>query len=451
MTDSDDESVVSYSGLSTPPLSPTKTISTYGWTSPRTPISPRKTRSCLFFRDADAQDLLPSPSASPIKPTFASRLSALQKLECQPFDFQRRLDFSPISSPIKQDSPTLDFSALSHAKHVIRFHNRSAPDSPVAENSIGTYDGTSSPPFSPVAEDARDESDHLSEGREPAALKQPESDTPADNSPMRPTAPQMSHFGPAGEAEGNLLQLPLRLSSSPLRPSQWATRGGMLTPPASLGRFRDRFIAVRRPPFIARESFELNKPSHRLSGGDRTDQGAGPNTDPFSRRLHRSGRLNDELQSLRETHSVITGRANSSRRGANLSLRRTSHTLGVRHVSPGTVWTVGGASAVSDTVVGVSNGRGGVMGSGTNAPLYTSMFLSRSDPEAELEAYERRLALAFDVDQADRVLNHTPAELNSTKSSPNAGPSTRNQTRHVWRDNSWAKDNPTTSLFAASP
>lgn len=132
-----------------------------------------------------------------------------------------------------------------------------------------------------------------------------------------------------------------------------------------------------------------------------------------------------------------------------MSLRRNSHTLGVRHVSPGTVWAVGGASAVSDTVVGVSNGRGGVLGSGTNAPLYTSMFLSRSDPEAELEAYERRLALAFDVDQADRVLNHTP-DPSPTKSH-NPGSSAKNQTRHVWRDNSWARDSPSTSLFTSSP
>jgi hypothetical protein len=54
--------------------------------------------------------------------------------------------------------------------------------------------------------------------------------------------------------------------------------------------------------------------------------------------------------------------------------------------------------------MGISNGRGGILGSGTNAPLYKSMFLSRADPEAELEAYECRLALAFDVDQGDRVL-----------------------------------------------
>jgi hypothetical protein len=103
---------------------------------------------------------------------------------------------------------------------------------------------------------------------------------------------------------------------------------------------------------------------------------------------------------------------------------------------------------VSDTVVGVSNGRGSIYGSGTNAPLYASMFLNRSDPEAELEAYERRLALAFEINQADRVLDHTspppkspllgsPGSTNSSSSSP--GPP-------LWRDNAWIKDGVTTRL-----
>ena len=137
------------------------------------------------------------------------------------------------------------------------------------------------------------------------------------------------------------------------------------------------------------------------------------NADPFSRRLRRSGRLNDELRNLRETHSVMTGRANIHIRGTNPAVTRRSSPE-TRQVSVGAVWNVGGPSAASDTVVGVSNGRGGLLGSGTNAPLYTSMFLSRSDPEAELEAYEQRLALALDVDQTDRVLEHSPAPCSPT-------------------------------------
>jgi hypothetical protein len=169
--------------------------------------------------------------------------------------------------------------------------------------------------------------------------------------------------------------------------------------------------------------------------------------DPFSGRLHRSGRLNDELRILRETHSVITERADLNRRAASLSLRRSSFTPRNRQVSAGAVWNVGGSSAVSDTVAAVSNGRGGMLGSGTNAPLYTSMFLSRSDPEAELEAYERRLALAFDVDQTDRILEHStpPSSLVGAILSNGASPP-GSQTKHVWKDNTWVKDGITPRL-----
>ncbi|KAF2190795.1 WD40 repeat-like protein [Zopfia rhizophila CBS 207.26] len=249
-----------------------------------------------------------------------------------------------------------------------------------------------------------------------------------------------------------LSRLPLRHSSSPLRPSQWATRGGLLSPPRVQIRTPDRFIPSRRPPNTARESFELNKPTDRLIGQEKITRGGAASADPFSRWLPRSGRLSDELRSLRETHSVIIGRANFNRRGANHSLRRSSFPIGTRQVSAGAVWNVGGSSAVSDTVVGVSNGRGGMLGSRTNAPLYTSMFLSRSDPEAELEAYERRLALAFDVDQTDRVLGHatlpsSPASTSSTGTGSQSGsPSAR--TKHVWRDNAWTRDGSTMLLDA---
>ncbi|KAL5119000.1 hypothetical protein ACEQ8H_003129 [Pleosporales sp. CAS-2024a] len=85
------------------------------------------------------------------------------------------------------------------------------------------------------------------------------------------------------------------------------------------------------------------------------------------------------------------------------------------------------------------------MGTGTNAPLYKSTFLNRADPEAELEAYEQRLALALDVDQTDRVLQHWPAPTAASKAIYNVV-STRNQ--HNWRDGAWVKDRTTSMLDA---
>lgn len=212
-------------------------------------------------------------------------------------------------------------------------------------------------------------------------------------------------------------------------------RGGLLlSPTRTSASTPDRFIASRRPPAVARDSFKLNKPMQRLVLERSTHRGARASPDEFSRRLRRSGRLNDELRDLRDAHSVIVGRVNAG--GRNAHFRFGTIPLGARQISAGAVWNVGGASAVSDTVVAVSTGRGGMLGRGTNAPLYRSAFLNRADPEAELEAYERRLALALEIDQIDRILHHSPAYSDPRVECPGA----TSQAKHVWRDGAWIKD-----------
>jgi len=66
------------------------------------------------------------------------------------------------------------------------------------------------------------------------------------------------------------------------------------------------------------------------------------------------------------------------------------------------VWTVGGLAPFS---TGVPNGRGGLLGSGTNAPLYTTPF-SNARPKAleEMKKHEGRLAEALGIDRSARVL-----------------------------------------------
>lgn len=262
-------------------------------------------------------------------------------------------------------------------------------------------------------------------------------------------APFARSFPFPHEERNALSPLPLRQFSSPLRPSQWVARGGTLSPPRTPSRRPDRFIPSRRPPNSTRESFHLTKSTDRLTAGERLTRQGILSPDPFSRQLRRSGRLNEELRTLRETHSIITGRAVLGRNGAALGLRRGSLTSNTRQISNGAVWNVGGSSVVSDTVVGVSNGRGGLLGSGTNAPLYTSMFLSRSDPEAELETHERRLALAFDVDQSSRVLGDTSPPNSPTSpggTSSGYGSNSNFPTKHVWADSAWVKEGSTTRL-----
>ncbi|KAF2866117.1 WD40-repeat-containing domain protein [Massariosphaeria phaeospora] len=436
--DASDDEADFYSGCLTPPLSPTKTISTEGWSSPKTPRSPRKTRSCFFYRDVDAEL---TPPTSPIKCKLVPHLDVLP-----PPKFDLPSHPRPHNeSPVKRSVVGLGGLRLPPSVSSIRFSSRSSPDT-VWESS--TAQAT---PKHPSPQHSRDSSEAdspstLSRRRRRSLSQIPLSPSTTTTDTGSSTPPGHADVSDNDCPSYKLRQLPLRHSSSPLRPSQWVARGGVLSPTRRQALAQDRFVS-RRPPYVARESFELSKTTDRLTPEERITRGGTISTDPFGRRLRRSQRLNDELRTLRETHSFISGRTYPNRRG-HLGLRRNSSTIGSRQVSAGAVWNVGGSAAVSDTVVGVSNGRGGMLGSGTNAPLYSSMFLSRSDPDAELEAYEHRLALAFDVDQTDRVLQHSTPPTKPFTPSPSSVGLLPTHTKHVWSNNAWNKDGAITLLDA---
>ena len=93
-----------------------------------------------------------------------------------------------------------------------------------------------------------------------------------------------------------------------------------------------------------------------------------------------------------------------------------------------------------------------MLGSRTNAPLYTSMFFSRSDPETEMETHERRLALAFNADQSSRVLGEA-SPLDSPASSGGGELSREsmqnNSMKHVRKGTAWIREGSTMSWFSA--
>ncbi|KAH7075571.1 meiosis-specific APC/C activator protein AMA1 [Paraphoma chrysanthemicola] len=448
MSDSEDDVFSHASGFVTPPLSPTKTISTEGWFSPRTPESPCRSRNRFLTRNAEYEADALTPPTSPSKSKSANPFGALTIPELLHAPHGVCLQQTGGDSPEKQHVPLHDdrasipalpaFNSVHpHSSHdLTRRSNQVSALHSLANFNISVRDvfQLDSPRFS-----RRSFSDSFLSATDTV---QPNSPCTPDTSrvcPLKRDPPSCSSPPSVNEVSlpNKLRQLPFRHSSSPLRPSQWAARGGLLQSPRRRQSCTpDRFIASRRPPAVARESFELNKPTERLERVQ-TARDSRTSADPFTRRLHRSGRLNDELRGLREAHSMIMSRASANRRNASLAYRRNSWTLGNRQVSAGAVWNVGGPSAISDTVVAVSNGRGSMLGTGTNAPLYTSTFLNRADPEAELEAYECRLALALDIDQTERILQHAPAPAIS-HSVLHCFPSSH--ARHVWRDSAWTKD-----------
>ena len=174
-----------------------------------------------------------------------------------------------------------------------------------------------------------------------------------------------------------------------------------LTPPAS----PDRYISNRYSPQPRSSTFRTSKSPQQLSSTERLLRQNSASPDPFRSPTHlRAGRrVVSDNESRQE--SRLGTRATS---GTNVfGLPRTTLRVQDRQPSAGAVWNVGGNSATSPTgpIQGVPNGRGGLIGSGTNAPLYTSRFLEGETPDQDLERLEGRLAIALEIDQTNRVLD----------------------------------------------
>jgi len=182
----------------------------------------------------------------------------------------------------------------------------------------------------------------------------------------------------------------------------------------------------------------------KLSPNEKLRRGRGTNLDPFA--------LRDRRASTGTFARHLPAPATGSRQNSNvpppsggpLSVRRLSLSNSARRISNGAIWSVGGAAASAESVIGVTNGRGGLFASGSSAPLYRSNFLDRLDSVAEREALEQRLALALDVDISARVLNHTSEKSRRpTLASPQSFNRTKAFGPTVWKDSSWIKEGST--------
>lgn len=234
------------------------------------------------------------------------------------------------------------------------------------------------------------------------------------------------------------------LSNASLRLGQHSptskSRSGSVTPSQS----RDRFILPRRSPVHTRDSFQLSTSPAKLSSKEKVTRNRYHGPDPFAHRPRSSTAgaiLSNRSHLARETRSD-TIRPSSP--NSPLSATRLSLANGVRQISSGAIWAVGGAAAPTDSAVAVADGHRGFFTSGSTAPLYRTNFLDRLDSTMESEAYERRLALALDVDTSSRVLaiNDTTTSSNSANHSPDCtqipGPT-------IWKDGQWIKEGSTTT------
>jgi meiosis-specific APC/C activator protein AMA1 len=96
---------------------------------------------------------------------------------------------------------------------------------------------------------------------------------------------------------------------------------------------------------------------------------------------------------------------------------------------------VGGLAPLS---VGVSNGRGGLTGSGTNAPLYTTSFASAiSKADEDRERHEGRLAKALDLDRARRIHDFVDHSISPPRAESQRRGYSELGTKTTWKGTEW--------------
>jgi hypothetical protein len=214
----------------------------------------------------------------------------------------------------------------------------------------------------------------------------------------------------------------------------------------------DRFIPIRRSPTSSTKSFYMNKPLDQLTMHERTYRKRDVSPDPF---VSAPPTIIDQMN--RQTPRVLSGsgprNVRSGTSGTGILGLRHASAGNNRQVSAGSIWNVGGAIYTANAQTGgVLNGHGGWMGSGTNAPMFTSHFIEEKTPEVDNEQHEGRLATAFGFDRIGKVLTFDTLATNdgdkvqSDKYSKTPGTVRRkrfggySETRTIWRDSTWILD-----------
>lgn len=212
----------------------------------------------------------------------------------------------------------------------------------------------------------------------------------------------------------------------------------------------DRFIPQREFENSPSTSFQVSKNPRELLPDEKLLRRRSKKVDPF-RPARRARSISPRLgpPHVRSPHysphlvtdSDITGSINMQRtRGAG------------RQVSFGAVWNVGGRSAAqgNQPSVAIPDGNGGLLSSGTTAPMHIAEFFSRPTLSEAPERHESRLAVALEIDLASRLLNtcnlSPPSESTSSPSSPGHdrfSPS-------VWKDGAWIRTDGGQSKFKYS-
>lgn len=208
----------------------------------------------------------------------------------------------------------------------------------------------------------------------------------------------------------------------------------------------DRYISNRYTPQDASKTFRLGKCPQKLSSAEKLLRHRSAAPDPFG-----------PLNVGRTREARISASANPDPRTVQ-TRTRTIGTTNVQHppqdplalqnrqASAGAIWNVGGGSQAipSGPVRGVSDGRGGFISSGSNAPMFTSHFFDDHTLDEDNSQLEGRLAVALDIDQTRKVLEISRSSVQARSVSTGSIGIKRNhsyvESRTRWMNDQWVQD-----------
>ncbi|KAL8947195.1 MAG: hypothetical protein Q9222_006494 [Ikaeria aurantiellina] len=215
--------------------------------------------------------------------------------------------------------------------------------------------------------------------------------------------------------------------------------GSPSTPPSAS---TDRYISNRNSPQHPTKSFQLGKPPHLLTPDEKLLRNKSATLDPFVSHSPQRNQRGRALLASNHSRSNIRSQSRSVSGPDTLSLPDQANPLPqIRHASVGAVWNVGGGISIpTGPIEGISDGRGGLIGSGTNAPLYTAKFLDKDDSNDDQDTYENRLAMALDIDRTRRTLDFSRSRGRAGSIGMVRRRRTDTVLRSQWKYSQWTRD-----------
>ncbi|KAL9113280.1 MAG: hypothetical protein Q9227_002615 [Pyrenula ochraceoflavens] len=172
----------------------------------------------------------------------------------------------------------------------------------------------------------------------------------------------------------------------------------------------DRFVTSRPSPLSEERPIHSSRHPNALTPQERYTRSRDQSQDPFSSstpsRSRDVIRTRPLLSDSRPQPPHITPHFVNNSNIISLQRDNEGHIDVPRQISAGGVWNVGGRGAAQGgPLPSVPDGSGGLLTSGSSAPMVTAHFLDRETAEQDLERHENRIAVALDIDPARRVIS----------------------------------------------